>query len=112
MGQRGRGAFRKGQRRRILAKAYRLQDGLLEDVQTPGLQGDADGLLVLVVAQATQEHLVDDALQAGVDAAALLALLQLRVLHPLLGVVVDAFRCRGKPAIFNTRFLTEALPNS
>lgn len=69
----------------------RFEDGFLKDVQAPRLQGNADGLLVLVVAQAPQEHLVDDALQPGVDALLLLILGKLSVLHALLGVVVDAF---------------------
>ena len=74
----------------------RFKDSLLEDVQAPSLQGNADGLLVLMVAQATQEHLVDDALQPGVDALLLLVLRKLGVLHPLLGVVINAFGYGGK----------------
>lgn len=69
----------------------RFEDGLLKDVQAPRLQGNADGLLVLVVAQAPHEHLVDDALEPWIDALLLLILGKLSILHPLLGVVVDTF---------------------
>jgi hypothetical protein len=71
----------------------RFEDGLLKDVQAPRLQGNADGLLVLVVAQAPLMflHLVDDALEPGINALLLLILGKLRILHPLLGVVVDTF---------------------
>ena len=44
-----------------------------------------------MVVKATQEHLVDNALKSGVDAFLLLVLWQLGILHPQLGVVVDAF---------------------
>lgn len=79
----------------MIEHADRLKDGLLKHVETPGLQGDADGLLVLVIIQATQEHFVDNALQAWVDDLFLFILRQLSIFHPQLGVVVDAFGCSG-----------------
>lgn len=75
----------------VTIAADRFQDSLLKHVKAPGLQGDANGLLVLVIVKATQEHLVDNALKAGVDAFLLLILWQLSILYPQLGVMVDAF---------------------
>lgn len=70
--------------------ADRLQDGLLKHVKSSGFQGDADGLLVLVIVKATEEHLVDDALKTRVDAFLLLIFWQLSVLHAQLGVMINA----------------------
>lgn len=73
-----------------------FKDGLLKHVETPGLQGNANGLLVLVIIQATQEHLVDDSLQTRVNALFLLIFWHLSIFYTLLGVVVNAFGCIGK----------------
>lgn len=70
--------------------ADRLQDGLLKHVKSSGFQGDADGLLVLVIVKTTEEHLVDDALKTRVDAFLLLIFWQLSVLHAQLGVMINA----------------------
>lgn len=75
----------------VTKAADRLQDGLLKHVKAPGLQGDANGLLVLVIVKATQEHLVDNALKARINGFLLLVLWELGILDPQLGVVVNAF---------------------
>ena len=76
--------------------ANRFQDGFLKHIKAPGLQGDANGLLVLVIIKATQKHLVDNPFEAGINAFLLLLLRQLGILDPQLGVVVNAFGCRHK----------------
>lgn len=74
---------------------YRLEDGLLKDVQAPRLQSNPNRLFVLVIIQAPLEHLVNDALQTRIDALFLLLLRKLCILHTQLCVMIDALGCCG-----------------
>lgn len=82
--------------------ADRFQNSFLKNVKTSSFQGNANGLLVLVIIKAAQEHLVDNPLKAGVDALLLLILWELGILHPQLGVMINAFGCRIERMNYNS----------
>lgn len=76
--------------------SHRLKDGFLKHVKSSGLQGDANGLLVHAIIQATLEHLVDNAFETWVNDFLLLIFWQFSILHPQLSVMVNALGYSSK----------------
>ena len=81
----------------ILSTTHRAEDGLLKDVNTACLQGDADGLLVQLLLKAALKHPIHDLLQPGINH--LLVVSVIMVEDSLLGVRVNALGCKVKKNI-------------
>lgn len=74
----------------FLAEAARFNDGSFDDVQSAGLDGDADGVVVGFVGETAFECSVDHVLKAFVDGGGVLA-----EVVTLLDVEVDALVYNG-----------------
>lgn len=89
----------------------RFQDRFLKHVKSSGLQGNANGLLVHAIIQATLEHLIDNALKTWVNAFLLLILRQFGILHPQLSVMVNAFGYRRQKRSTISPLFLKIAPN-